>query len=147
MVGWVTGRSACVFYGRTGPAYNWPPASIFYGRTGPDGRTHERVFFRKEESSEPLLPLVFCFALGYQTEHWVCCGRGEGEKATRAEKEQKLVGFFSSLELLRKGEKRDSKEGFQSLEALPLSWLGGVFVPFRTFFLFLFFLLYSGICL
>jgi hypothetical protein len=31
----VTGRSACVFYGRTGPAYNWPPATIFYGRTGP----------------------------------------------------------------------------------------------------------------
>jgi hypothetical protein len=81
----------------------------------------------------------FCFALRYQTEHWVCCGRGEGEKATRAEKEEKLVGFFSSLELLRKGEKRDSKEGFQSLEALPLSWLGGVFVPFRTLFLFLFF--------
>jgi len=24
----VTGRSACVFYGRTGPAYNWPSASI-----------------------------------------------------------------------------------------------------------------------
>jgi hypothetical protein len=22
VVGWVTGRSACVFYGRTGPAYN-----------------------------------------------------------------------------------------------------------------------------
>ncbi len=34
MVGWVTGRSACVFCGRTGPTYNWPPASIFYGRTG-----------------------------------------------------------------------------------------------------------------
>jgi hypothetical protein len=34
---WVTGCSACVFYGRTGPAYNWPPASIFYGGTGPDG--------------------------------------------------------------------------------------------------------------
>jgi hypothetical protein len=46
---------------------------------------------------------------------------------------------FSSLELLRKGEKRDSKEGFESLEALPLSWLGAVFVPFRTLFLFLFF--------
>jgi len=43
----VTGRSACVFYGRTGPAYNWPSASIFYGGTGPDGRmdgrTDERV--------------------------------------------------------------------------------------------------------
>jgi hypothetical protein len=36
---WVIGRSGCFFYGRTGPAYNWPPASIFYGRTGPDGRT------------------------------------------------------------------------------------------------------------
>ncbi len=89
--------------------------------------------------------LVFCFALGYQTEHWVCCGRGEGEKATRAivewraEKEEKLVRFFSSLELLRKGEKRDNKEGFESLGALPLSWLGGVFVPFRTLFLFLLF--------
>jgi hypothetical protein len=58
--------------------------------------------------------LVFCFALGYQIEHWVCCGRGEGEKATkaiewRAEKEEKLVRFFSSLQLLREGEKRDSK--------------------------------------
>ncbi len=42
MGGWVTGRSACVFYGRTGPAYNWPPASIFYGGTGLDGRTHAR---------------------------------------------------------------------------------------------------------
>jgi hypothetical protein len=140
----VIGRSACIFYGRTGAAYNWPPASIFYGKTGPDRWTNERVLFKKEQRLKPLLPLVFCFALGYQTEHWVCCGRGEGEKATRAikwraEKEEKLVRFFSSLELLRKGEKRDSKEGFESLEALPLLWLGGVFVPFRTFFLFLFF--------
>ncbi len=39
-----------------------------------DERTHERVFFRKEESLEPLLPLVFCFALGYQIEAWVCSG-------------------------------------------------------------------------
>jgi hypothetical protein len=54
----------------------------------------------------------------------------------KSKKEEKLVKFFSSLELLRKGEKRDSKEGFESLEALPLLWLGGVFMPFRTLFLF-----------
>jgi hypothetical protein len=39
----VIGRSACVFYGRTGPAYNWPPASIFYATTGPDSRTDGRT--------------------------------------------------------------------------------------------------------
>jgi hypothetical protein len=55
---------------------------------------------------------------------------------SRAEKEKKLVRFFSSLELLRKGEKRDSEEGFESLEALPLSWLGGESIPLFFWFLF-----------
>jgi hypothetical protein len=45
---WMIGRSACVFYGRTGPAYNWPPASIFYATTGPDGRTDRRTGFLQE---------------------------------------------------------------------------------------------------
>jgi hypothetical protein len=45
--------------------------------------------------------LVFCFALGYQTEHWVSCGRARAIE-WRAEKEEKLIRFFSSLELLRK---------------------------------------------
>jgi hypothetical protein len=31
----------------------------------------------------------------------------------RAEKEEKIIRFFSFLELLRKREKRDSKEGFE----------------------------------
>jgi hypothetical protein len=67
MGGSMIGRSACIFYGRTSAAYNWPPASIFYGRIDPDGRTDGRVFFRKELGLELLLPLVFCFALGFLT--------------------------------------------------------------------------------
>jgi hypothetical protein len=66
---------------------------------------------------------------------------GEGDEGNRMKsrkrREVSKVLFFSRA--LRKGKKRDSKKGFKSLEALPLSWLGGVFVPFRTLFLFLFF--------
>jgi hypothetical protein len=77
-----------------------------------DGRTDEWVFFKKEQRSEPLLPLVFyfalgyqeaplvfCFALGYQTEHWVCCGRGEGQARVSiyqefvGKKKKKVLGF------------------------------------------------------
>jgi hypothetical protein len=51
--------------------------SIFYGRISPDewtdGRTKERVFFRKEQRLEPFLPLVFCFALGYQEAPLIFC--------------------------------------------------------------------------
>ncbi len=57
----VIGRSAYIFYDRTSLGNNWPPASIFYGKTGPN----RRVFFKKEQRSEPLLPLVFWFALGF----------------------------------------------------------------------------------
>jgi hypothetical protein len=67
VVGWVIGRSACVFYGRTGPAYNWPPASIFYGRTGPDkwtdGWTDTRTGFlqeRGEVGASPSSGFLFC---------------------------------------------------------------------------------------
>ncbi len=38
-----------------------------------DGRTDGRVFFRKEQRSKPLLPLVFCFALEYQEAPLVFC--------------------------------------------------------------------------
>jgi hypothetical protein len=47
---------------------------------------------------------------------------------------------LSPLELLRKGEKRDSVKGFESLEALPLSWLGGESTPFFFVFVVLGFL-------
>jgi hypothetical protein len=71
---WVIACFDYIFYGRTGAVYNWPPANIFYVRTSSDGctdgwtdkQTNELIFFKKEQRSEPLLPLVFCFALGYQ---------------------------------------------------------------------------------
>ncbi len=57
------GRSACIFYGRTDPAYNWPLASIFYGRTGLDGRTDGRMGFlqeRAEVGASPSSGFLLC---------------------------------------------------------------------------------------
>ncbi len=73
---WVIGRSGCIFYDRTGPDSRTNGQTDFLWQIRPgqtDERTDEQVFFRKEQRSEPLLPLVFCFALGYQEAPLVLC--------------------------------------------------------------------------
>jgi hypothetical protein len=54
----------------------------------------------------------------------------EGCRITAKKKKRKFGFFFPPLKLLRNGEKRDSEDGFENLEALSVSWLGGESVPF-----------------
>jgi hypothetical protein len=68
---WVIGRSACVFYGRTGLVYNWPQASIFYGGTGLDGRTDGRTNgFSSGKRRGGSLSFLWFFALRFVSRSW-----------------------------------------------------------------------------
>jgi hypothetical protein len=110
----VTGRSACVFYGRTGPAYNWPPASIFYGGTGPDsrtdGRTDRRTGFLRETGevgASPSSGFLLCAWVRLSVcDHWT---------------QRKVTGKLDAGEKWR--EKDKTTVGWRAFDVLkPRSW-------------------------
>lgn len=60
--------------------------------------------------------------------------KGEGEEGCRIKsKKKKEIFFFFFSSSLKTKKKKANEKGFENVEALSLSWLGGEFVPLDVF--------------